>query len=108
MDVRSATGQVLAKTRGLWRTTVLEKAKFSLMFTDLTPTEVSDVQHHLESMLGYQSRANLRNYFGGVAIFALDTPRSYPALERVIQDFRAFDLRITDHQGKRITVDVHH
>jgi hypothetical protein len=38
----------------------------------------------------------------------VDTDRAYAALERALIDFKQFDLRVSDHQGKRITVDVQH
>lgn len=106
--VESAIATILENTRGVWRSTILEQAKFSVMFTDLTPEEVRSVSKHLEATLGSQTKARLRSYHGGVAVISVDTERAYAALERAIQNYKAFDLRITDHQGKRITVDVKH
>lgn len=106
--VQTATQRLLDTTRGIWRNTVLEQAEFSLMFTDLSPVEVQDVMHHLEAMLGHGTRTHLRSYYGGVAVVNVNTERNYAALERVIHDFRSFDMRITDRKGKRITIDVHH
>lgn len=106
--VQDAIAQLMEKTRGIWRATVLEKAKFSLMFTDVTPDEAQTLARYLEKTLGAHSLARMKSYYGGVAVISLDTERQFAALERALQGFQTFDLRISDHQGQRITVDVKH
>ncbi len=103
-----ATRELVANAAGLREREVLDKTKFSVMFTDLTEDEVKGVGKFLESRLSYGTKAYLRSLHGNVAIFNLDTDRAYAALERAIIDFDQFDLRITDRQGDRITVDVQH
>lgn len=104
----TAMGKLLESTRGVWRAIILDRPKFSLMFTDLTPNEVELVVRHLESYLRFGTRARLRSYYGGVAIVNVDTERDYSVLQRALQEFRSFDLRVTDRQGRRVTVDTKH
>ena len=58
--------------------------------------------------LSYGSKVYLRSWHGNVGILNVDTDRAYAAVERAIIDFDGFDMRITDRQGDRITVDVNH
>lgn len=106
--VDSAVERLLANTMGIWRATVLERAAYSLMFTDVTPEEIETLSRHLHSRLGSGTKTRLRSFYGGVAVLSVETERAYAALERALNDFHEFDLRVTDHQGRRITVDVHH
>ncbi|MBX7247268.1 MAG: hypothetical protein K1X53_17365 [Candidatus Sumerlaeaceae bacterium] len=103
-----AVTQIAEHSRNEWRKTYKGKSKFDVMFTDLSDREAITIQRHLESYLGHGTKAYLRSLYGNVAVFALDTDRDFSALERAIVDFKSFDLRITDRQGRRITVDVKH
>ncbi len=103
-----ATRELLANSQGIREREVLDKTKFSLMFTDLTEDEVKSVATFLQSRLSYGTKVYLRSWHGNVGILNVDTDRAYAAIERAIIDFDAYDMRITDRQGDRITVDVQH
>jgi hypothetical protein len=106
--VQAAIGDIISHTRGMWRKIVVDDPKFTLMFTDLTPEETHLLTHYLQNNLSFGTRVYLKSWFGNVAIMNIDTDRAYAALERALIDFKQFDLRIADRQGKRITIDVHH
>ncbi|MGI8907118.1 MAG: hypothetical protein ACR2IE_11575 [Candidatus Sumerlaeaceae bacterium] len=106
--VQWSTNELISKTRGQWRKLVVDDPKFSVMFTDLTPEESHLVSRYLQNQLSFGTRVYLKSWFGNVAILNVDTDRAYASLERALIDFKQFDLRISDRQGKRITVDVHH
>lgn len=111
-SVRSATEsaveRLVAKTAGIWRSTVLDQSTYSIMLGDVTPEELESVQSHIRVRLGNGTTTRVRSFYGNVAVVSIDTPRAYAALERAILDFKSFDLRIADRQGRRVTVDVHH
>lgn len=106
--VEGAVTDLANRTRGIWPKQALDAGKFSLMFTDVTPEETEALMAYLESRLSFGSSAWLKTYYGGVAVVNIDTLRAYAALERAILDYKAFDLRIDDRRGKRITVSVKH
>ena len=106
--LKAASQDLLQQSSGKWNKVVLDQPRFSVMFTDLTEEEAKLVSRHLQSFLNYGSRVYLKTWFGNVAIFNVDTDRALAGLERAIIDFKQFDLRISDRQGKRITVDVQH
>lgn len=106
--VGDAASQMIHSSTGIRDREVLDKTKFSVMFTDLTQDEVELISRHLTNTLSYGSKVFLKSWHGNVAILNIDTERDYSALERAIINFKAFDLRITDRQGSRITVDVQH
>lgn len=103
-----ATRELVHAGSGIREREVMDKTKFSVMFTDLTQDEVQTVSTYLQSTLSYGTKAYLKSWHGNVAILNIDTERDYSALERAIINFKQFDLRITDRQGHRITVDVQH
>lgn len=104
----NATRELVAGASAIREREVLNKTAYSLMFTDLTQDEVKGVSRYLESTLSYGTKAWLKSWHGNVAILNIDTERAYAAVERAIISFDQFDLRITDRQGRRITVDVQH
>jgi len=103
-----ATRELVANSAGIREREVLDKTKFSVMFSDLTEEEVKTVATYLQSRLSYGTKAFLKSWHGNVGVLNVDTERDYSALERAIIDFQAFDMRINDRQGHRITVDVQH
>ncbi len=106
--VESTVLELTARTRGDWPKQALDAGKYSLLFTDVTPEETEALMEYMESRLSFGSRAWLKTYYGGVAVVNIDTQRAFAALERALQDYKAFDLRIDDRRGKRITVSVKH
>lgn len=103
-----ATVQLVGNSEGIREREVKKKTKFNVMFTDLTQDELKTVATFLQSRLSYGTKAFINSWHGNVGILNIDTERDYSALERAIIDFQAFDMRITDQQGRRITVDVQH
>lgn len=106
--VNAATAELVTRSRGMWRKLVSDDPRFSLMFTDITPEEAHLLTRYLQTQLSFGTKVYLKNWYGNVAILNIDTDRAYAALERAIIDFKQFDLRISDRQGKRITIDVKH
>jgi hypothetical protein len=106
--LQRAVAELYDQVQAKWQVTQRKEARYELMFTHLTQDEVPVVQRHLETALAKGTKAHLRSFFGDVAVVALDTPRDYAAVQRAVLDFRAFDMRITDRVGRRITVDVKH
>jgi len=106
--VGDATRELIHNATGVRDREVLDKTAFSVMFTDLTQDEVQTVSKYLTTTLNYGTKVFLKSWHGNVAVMNIDTERQYAALERAIIDFKQFDLRITDRQGHRITVDVQH
>lgn len=104
----NATRELLAADTGLRDREVLAKTKFRVMFTDLTKDELKTVGTFLQSRLSYGTKTYLSSWHGNVGILNVDTERDYSALERAIAEYRGFDMRITDRQGRRVTVDVQH
>lgn len=105
---RDGINNLIVASRNAWRKTALDAPRFSLMFTDLTHDEAESMARYLQSTLSHGTQVHLKDWFGNVAILNVDTDRAYAALERAIIDFKQYDLRIVDRQGKRITVDVKH
>lgn len=103
-----ATHELIGHSQGLREREVFNKTKFNVMFTDVTEDELQSLATWLQSRLSYGTKAFQRSWHGNVGIINIDTERDYSALERAIIDFKGFDLRITDQQGRRITVDVQH
>lgn len=103
-----ATRELIKNAAGYREREVLDKTKYSVMFTDVTEDEVKGLARFLETQLSYGTKAYLRTWHGNVGIINIDTERAYAALERAIINFDQYDLRITDRQGDRITVDVQH
>lgn len=103
-----ATRELIKNAEGYREREVFDNTKFSVMFTDVTEDEVKGLATFLESRLSYGTKAYLRSWHGNVGIINIDTERAYAALERAIIDFDQYDLRITDRQGDRVTVDVQH
>lgn len=106
--VRQSVTELVQNSTGIRDREVLDKVKFSVMFTDVTKDEVETIATYLQSTLSYGTKAFLKSWHGNVAILNIDTERDFSALERAIINYRQFDLRITDRQGKRITVQVRH
>lgn len=106
--VADAVTDLTARTRAVWPRQVLDRGKFSLMFTDVTPEETEALMEYIRSQLSYGTRVWLKTWYGNVAVVNVDTPRAWSVLERALQDFKAFDLRIESRRGKRITVSVKH
>lgn len=106
--VGDAATELIHNSTGIRDREVFDKTKFSVMFTDLTQDEVKTISTYLQSTLSYGTKAFLKSWHGNVAILNVDTERDFSALERAIANFKQFDLRITDRQGHRITVDVQH
>jgi hypothetical protein len=106
--IRAGHERIAEQVRVLWKNTTLEKARFQVMFTNLTPAETKTLLRYLQAELGHGTKAVVRSYFGNVAILSIDTKRDFSAFERAVQGFKEFDLRIADQTGNRITVDVHH
>lgn len=104
----AATEELALKTRGWWSCAQLENPKFSLMFTDVTPEEFQVLARYLQSKLSFGTKVYKKSWFGNVGILNIDTDRAWAAVERAIIDFAQFDLRVTDRQGKRITVSAKH
>lgn len=111
-SIRQAAERTVAriqpKVAADWQIKDRGKARFELLLTHLMPDEVGLVERHLETHLSRGTKAELVSHYGDVAVIALSTPRDYSALQRAVLDFKAFDLRITDRQGRRVTVDVKH
>jgi hypothetical protein len=91
-----------------WNHAVRAKASHELLFTDLSLDELALVTSYLENTLGYGTRAFVRSYFGNTAVVALATPRDFSALDRALQDFQAFQLRVTSRSGNRVTIFCTH
>lgn len=106
--LKTAGKRITADYLESWHKQYGGEAKFEVMFTDLTPDETASVMRHLDTSLVRGTRARLKSWFGNVAVVSLDTPRDYSAVQRAVLDFKSFDMRITDHEGRRITVDVKH
>jgi|GEM_PF-2340231 len=97
-----------SEVQQFWTLALREKGTFQLLFSDLNLEELSLVASYLESTLGAGTKALVRSYYGNVAVLSLVTPRDYSALERALLDFTAFQLRVADRNGYRITVNVKH
>ncbi len=106
--VRQSVTELVQNSTGVRDREVLDKVKFSVMFTDVTKDEVETIATYLQSTLSYGTKAFLKSWHGNVAILNIDSERDFSALERAIINYKQFDLRITDRQGKRITVQVRH
>ncbi len=106
--VKVATARVYGETKPQWRKLYMGDNTFEVMFSNVIPPEVESLSRHLEQKLGKGSKASLRSFYGNVAILGLDTPRQYAALQRALLDYRELNLRVTDRQGKRVTVEVRH
>lgn len=106
--VADASAELTAKTRGVWPKASLDQGKFSLLFTDVSPEETEALRQWLESRLSFGTRTWTKTFYGNVAVVNVDTPRAFSAMERALLDFKAFDLRITNRQGRRITVSAKH
>jgi hypothetical protein len=91
-----------------WNNCVREKANHQLLFSDLSLDELALVTSYLESTLGSGTKAFVRSYYGNTAIVGLVTPRDFSAVDRALQDFQAFQLRVTSRSGNRVTVTCIH
>ena len=105
--VDTAIKRLLRQTRGIWRTVVADRSKFSILLTDVSPEEMESVSRHLEMRLGSGSAVRVRSFFSNVAILSVNTERAYAVVERAVQDYKPLNLLISDKQGHRIVVDVH-
>ena len=104
--IRGALETAYPQNRSEWRKHYLNSSQFELMLSNVLPSEMHNVSTYLEKALGHGTKVNLRSYYGNVAIVGITTPRQYAPLQRALQDYQEFDLRITDRRGKRVTVEV--
>ncbi|MCX7626573.1 MAG: hypothetical protein N2Z21_10265 [Candidatus Sumerlaeaceae bacterium] len=102
--VELATERFGSQIQVFWNSAVREKAAHQLLFTDLSLDELALVTSYLEATLGHGTRAFVRSYFGNAAVVGLDSPRDFSAVERALQEFKPFQLRITSRAGNRATV----
>jgi len=106
--VEQATERFGSQIQIYWNNTVREKAPHQLLFTDLNLEELAAVTSYLEATLGHGTKAYVRNYYGNAAVVALNSPRDFSAIERALQEFKPFQLRVTNRAGNRVTVACIH
>lgn len=102
--VEQATERFGSQIQVFWNNAVRGKADHQLLFTDLTLDELALIASYLETTLGHGTRAFVRSYFGNTAVVGLNSPRDFSAVERALQEFKPFQLRITSRSGNRAIV----
>lgn len=103
----TATQRTIAQASGLWRSLIQNVCDYSIMLTDVTPAELDLFATHLESALKSGSSVQVRMFFSNVGVLSVSSARDYSVVQRAIQDYKGLNLRVSDQQGKRITVDVY-
>lgn len=98
--------KLLTVSRDMWKRTTPGHADFEIMLTNVKPAQAEAISRHIESQLAEGTRLRLRSYYGEVAVLNVVSPRAYSALERAIREFSELQLRISDHKGNRITINV--
>ncbi len=110
--VENAVNQAMdgfgSQIQEFWNYALREKADHMLLFSDVSLDELAVLTSYLESTLGLGTRAYVRSYFGNTAVVALVSPRDFSAVDRALQEFRAFQLRVLNRSGKRVTVACVH
>lgn len=105
LALANCSASVAADTIAEWKYNFGNAADYQLLVTYVNREQTAQFQRHIEGELGRGTRAYLKCWYGDVAVFCVKSPCGYDDVEKAILNCKIGDMRITDRNGKRITVE---
>ena len=105
LALRRASSSVMSDTLAEWKANYGTGGAYMVLLTYADRNQTAQFQRHIEMTLGQGTRAYLKSWFGDTAVFSIATSCSQEDIEKAIKNCTMGNLRITDKNGKRITVE---